>query len=64
MGYDDLKVIEASRFFGGIHAGQAQPPSMDDMVEAARVVEAFALSASSGGWVKVKDADQKSVEGF
>jgi predicted dehydrogenase len=64
MGYDDLKVIEASRFFGGIHAGQAQPPSMEDMVEAARVVEAFALSASSGGWVKVKDADQKSVEGF
>jgi len=57
MGYDDLKVIEASRFFGGILEGRQHSPSMDDMAEAAAVVEALAISAERGGWVAVKELD-------
>jgi len=53
MSYDDLKVIEASRFLTGVLTGQQQSPSMSDMVRAAAVIQAMVDSADTGTWTPV-----------
>ncbi len=53
MGYDDLKVIEASRFLQSITSGVANGASVADAVRAAQVLDAAVESAANGRWVSV-----------
>ncbi len=65
MGYDDLKVIEASRFLqsiggggppsngGGPAGGGPHGATITDAVRAAQVVDAIVESAANGRWVSV-----------
>ena len=50
MGYDDLRVIEASRFLAAVRDGEQRGPGLDEMVATARVLEAIERSAQSGAW--------------
>jgi predicted dehydrogenase len=53
MGYDDLKVIEAERLVRSIAHGKPVGATIDDAVEAARLVEAIVRSAAERRWVSV-----------
>jgi predicted dehydrogenase len=51
MGYDDLKVIEASHFLRSIGDGTAHGASLDDAVAAATALDAMVRSAEERRWV-------------
>lgn len=51
MGYDDLKVIEASHFLRSIGDGTAHGASLDDAVAAATALDAMIRSAEERRWV-------------
>lgn len=53
MGFDDLKVIEASLFLRSVAEGRQLAPSAADAWAAAEVVDAAVRSASSRQWVQV-----------
>ncbi|MDX6301941.1 MAG: hypothetical protein QOF53_3155 [Nocardioidaceae bacterium] len=53
LGYDDLKVIEASRFLASIATGKPVGASVADALAMARVLDAMAESAASRRWVPV-----------
>jgi len=53
MGYDDLKVIEASRFVRSVLAGQPLRPNIQTMAEVAEVMAAIERSVSTGKWAEV-----------
>jgi predicted dehydrogenase len=53
MGYDDLKVIEAERLVRSIAHGKPVGATIDDAVEAARLIEAIVRSASERRWVSL-----------
>ncbi|PZS13550.1 MAG: myo-inositol 2-dehydrogenase [Pseudonocardiales bacterium] len=53
MGYDDLKVIEASRFLQSIAEGKPHGATVADAVRAATVVDCIAESAQNRSWVTV-----------
>jgi len=53
MGYDDLKVIEAVGFLRGIADGSPCGPTLDDAVAAATLLDAMAVSARDGTWVRI-----------
>jgi predicted dehydrogenase len=54
MGYDDLKVIEASRFLRSIADGTPHGATIADAVRAAQVLEAIVESARNRRWVSVQ----------
>jgi predicted dehydrogenase len=54
MGYDDLKVVEASRLVQSIAAGKPQGATVEDALAAAEIVEAMSESARSGRWVTIR----------
>ncbi|MFF6977774.1 Gfo/Idh/MocA family protein [Streptomyces sp. NPDC008343] len=53
MGYDDLKVIEASRFLRSVAEGVPHGATLQDAVHSAAVLDAMARSAASRAWVSV-----------
>jgi predicted dehydrogenase len=53
MGYDDLKVIEASGFVRSVLSGQPVRPNMTTMAEVAKVMLAMQRSVSSRSWEEV-----------
>ena len=53
MGYDDLKVVEASRLVQSIAAGKPHGATVEDALAAAEIVEAMSESARSGRWVTI-----------
>ncbi|MGW6731824.1 Gfo/Idh/MocA family protein [Streptomyces sp. NPDC055013] len=53
MGYDDLKVIEASRFLRSVAEGVPHGATLRDAVHSAAVLDAMARSAESRAWVTV-----------
>lgn len=53
MGYDDLKVIEASRFLRSISEGTAHGATVADAVRAAQVLDAVVESAAHQCWVSI-----------
>jgi len=53
MGFDDLKIIEAYRFLRSIADGTSGGATVDDAVEAARILDAMTRSVRTGGWVQV-----------
>ncbi|MFE5887487.1 Gfo/Idh/MocA family protein [Streptomyces sp. NPDC056468] len=53
MGYDDLKVIEASRFLRSVAEGVPHGATLLDAVHSAAVLDAMARSAESRAWVSV-----------
>ncbi|HEX2303263.1 MAG TPA: Gfo/Idh/MocA family oxidoreductase [Gaiella sp.] len=55
MGYDDLKVIEASLFLDSVVDGEQRQPGVREALAAARVVAAMERSAASGAWEDVGD---------
>lgn len=56
MGYDDLKVIEASRFLQSIADGTPHGATIADAVRAAQVLDAIVESAANARWVSVVTA--------
>jgi predicted dehydrogenase len=54
MGYDDLRVIEASNFLAAIRDGEQRGPGLDEMVACGRVLDAIERSAASGDWVATR----------
>jgi predicted dehydrogenase len=54
MGYDDLRVLEASRFLAAVRDGEQRGPGLDEMVACASVLAAIERSAASGGWEDVR----------
>jgi predicted dehydrogenase len=55
MGYDDLKVIEASLFLASVADDQQREPGVEAALAAARVIAALQRSAASGAWEEVGD---------
>ena len=53
MGYDDLKVIEASLFLDSVVDGLQREPGAREALAAARVLEAMERSGASGAWEQV-----------
>lgn len=53
MGYDDLKVIEASRFIRSVMSGQPMRPDITTMAEVGEVMAAMQRSVSSRSWEDV-----------
>lgn len=53
MGFDDLKVIEASNFLRSIADGTPHGTTLTDAVRSAASLDAMARSAETGTWVKV-----------
>ncbi len=54
MSYDDLKVIEASRFFRSISERRACGAALADAVQAAAVLDAITRSVREGSWADVR----------
>jgi predicted dehydrogenase len=54
MGYDDLKVVKASRLVQSIAAGKPHGATVEDALAAAEIVEAMSESARSGRWVTIR----------
>ncbi|MGF0308984.1 Gfo/Idh/MocA family protein [Rhodococcus sp. IEGM1428] len=52
MGYDDLKVIEAMRFFKSIRDGKPCGATLRDAVRSAGVLDAMSESVASGRWIQ------------
>jgi predicted dehydrogenase len=57
MGYDDLKVIEASRFIRAVLEGRPARPDVATMAEVANVTAAIAASVASGRWEPAGEVD-------
>lgn len=55
MGYDDLKVVEASRFLRAVADGTPHGATLADAVRAAEALDAMSRSAADGGWVRLGD---------
>ena len=55
MGYDDLKVVEASLFLDSIVDGEQREPGVRDALAAAKVIAAMERSAASVAWEQVGD---------
>lgn len=53
MGYDDLKVIEASHFLRSIAEDTAVGATLEDAVHSAAALDAMARSADQGAWVSL-----------
>lgn len=53
MGFDDLKVIEASQFLASVQTGVQSAPSVQDGLAAAEVASAVERSAETAAWVDV-----------
>jgi predicted dehydrogenase len=53
MGFDDLKVIEASNFLRSIADGTPHGTTLTDAVRSAATLDAMARSAETGTWVEV-----------
>jgi predicted dehydrogenase len=53
MGFDDLKVVEASHFVESIATGGPQGATVEDALKAAEILEAMTESARSHRWVKL-----------
>ncbi|GHE08513.1 Gfo/Idh/MocA family protein [Streptomyces alanosinicus] len=53
MGYDDLKVIEASRFVRSVAEGTAYGATLTDAVCSAAALDAMARSAQDGTWAEI-----------
>ena len=53
MGFDDLKVIEASSFLRSIADGTPHGTTLTDAVRSAATLDAMARSAETGTWVEV-----------
>jgi predicted dehydrogenase len=51
MGYDDLKVVEASHFLRSVAEGTAHGPTLQDAVASAAVLDAMVRSAEQRTWV-------------
>ena len=54
MSYDDLKVVEASRFVASVLEGRPASGGVRDALAAARVIAAIEASASSRAWAAVE----------
>jgi predicted dehydrogenase len=50
MGYDDLRVLEARNFLAAVRDGEQREPGIEQMLAAARVLEAIERSSQSGAW--------------
>jgi predicted dehydrogenase len=50
MGYDDLRVLEARTFLAAVRDGEQGEPGVEEMLAAARVLDAIERSAESGAW--------------
>ena len=48
MGYDDLRVLEARNFLASVRDGEQREPGVEEMLAAARVLDAIERSAASG----------------
>jgi hypothetical protein len=48
MSYDDLKVIEAHLFLESVLDGRQREPGVQEMLEAAKVIDAMGRSSESG----------------
>ena len=53
MGYDDLKVIEASRFLRSIAEGAPHGTTLWDAVRSGAALDAMTRSLETGGWVEL-----------
>ncbi|MFB7495534.1 Gfo/Idh/MocA family protein [Streptomyces sp. NPDC056161] len=53
MGYDDLKVVEASRFLRSIAEGTPYGTTLRDAVRSAAALDAMERSAATGSWVNL-----------
>ncbi|MBY4108269.1 Gfo/Idh/MocA family oxidoreductase [Rhodococcus fascians] len=53
MGYDDLKVIEAKRFFESIADGKPHGATLRDAVRSAEILDAMTESVASGRWIEL-----------
>ena len=51
LGYDDLKVVEASRFVRSVAEGTAYGPTLEDAVASAAALDAMVRSAEQRTWV-------------
>lgn len=56
MGYDDMKVIEASIFLRSVIDGVQREPGLNEIASAARVIDAMVRSCESGSWEEVRRA--------
>jgi predicted dehydrogenase len=50
MGYDDLRVLEARKFLAAVRDGEQREPGVEEMLAAARVLDAIERSVASGAW--------------
>jgi len=62
MGYDDLKVIEASGFVRSVLSGQPVRPNIKTMAEVAEVMLAMQRSVSSRSWKEVGSLADEGLE--
>jgi len=62
MGYDDLKVIEASGFVRSVLSGQPVRPNIKTMAEVAEVMLAMQRSVSSRSWEEVGSLANEGLE--
>jgi predicted dehydrogenase len=53
MGYDDLKVVEATLFLQSVVDGEQREPGIREALAAGRIIAAIERSAESGAWEKV-----------
>jgi predicted dehydrogenase len=53
MGYDDLKVIEASRFLRSVTEQTPNGATLEDAVHTATAVDAMAQSAQTRTWIHI-----------
>jgi predicted dehydrogenase len=56
MGYDDLKVIEASHLLASIASMTQESPNIADMLRAAEVMDAAERSAQSRSWIQIEES--------
>lgn len=62
MGYDDLKVIEASRFVRSVLSGQPLRPNITTMAEVAEVMRTMQRSVTTGRWEVVGEPHDDVLE--
>jgi predicted dehydrogenase len=61
MGFDDLKVIEASLFLESVADGEQREPGVREMLLAAKVADAISRSCRSGTWEEVRTRPMSSI---
>ena len=54
MGYDDLRVLEARHFLAAVRDCEQREPGVEEMLAAARVLDAIERSAASGAWEETR----------